>query len=595
MLQNVSWSVGRKKDKVKVLDSITGFFEPCTLTALIGKSRFSHAIGLSHTGSHGSHSSPFFHLYFLLNGFPSFPLVPSAGASGSGKSTLLDILSKRKTQGVIEGDIYYNEHRLTSSFARDHVGYIEQSPSLIANLTCEELLLYTAALQRPSWEDAKWQKGEIQKLMKLLGLLDRKDVIVGNDMVKGLSGGETKRVTIALGMIREPMVLYMDEPTSGLDSATANEIMKLVKNIAGGNRTVISSIHSPTAFCFGLFDNLLLLSSGNIAFFGKASEVEKFFSSVGFSRDLSYTASEWLVDLLTMSESLGDITEGYKTSAQAEHNTKYVERLLAESQVPSAEVDSSGDEMDLRKQQQLEVACKKNSFFKELLALVKFRTPRNYTDGAYLGSRIGDKILFMLVIVSLYWGKGKPSDGATYASSMQVLPSVLFMVVVLPAFGSSGYMPSLMLERPIFVRERADGNYRVISYLVYKVLEEFIVSIPVSLLFCVVIYYGVGMHGSLPLFWLTFLITQNIGVVLAYLVAAFAPTVDSANAILPCYVTLCLFFVGLLIPYAEIPVYWQWFSYITFLRYSWSALMLNVSFIIITTGLRTSLVFFDKN
>merc|ERR1712157_688584 len=338
----------------------------------------------------------------------------------------------------------------------------------------------TAALQRPSWEDAKWQKGEIQKL---------------------------------------------------------------VKNIAGGNRTVISSIHSPTAFCFGLFDNLLLLSSGNIAFFGKASEVEKFFSSVGFSRDLSYTASEWLVDLLTMSESLGDITEGYKTSAQAEHNTKYVERLLAESQVPSAEVDSSGDEMDLRKQQQLEVACKKNSFLKELLALVKFRTPRNYTDGAYLGSRIGDKILFM--------------------------------VVVLPAFGAAGYMPSLMLERPIFVRERADGNYRVFSYLLYKILEEFLLTIPISLLFTVVIYYGVGLHGSLLLFWLTFLVTQNIGIVLAYLVAAFSPTVDSANAFLPCYVTLCLFFVGLLIPYDDIPIYWQWFSYITFLKYSWSALMIN--------------------
>ena len=80
---------------------------------------------------------------------------------------------------------------------------------------------------------------------------------------------------------------------------------------------------------------------------------------------------------------------------------------------------------------------------------------------------------------------------------------------------------------------------------------------------------------SLGLFFLVFLITANIGIVLAYAIAAFAPTVDSANAILPCYVTLCLFFVGLLIPYGEIPVYWQWFSYITFLRYSWSALMLN--------------------
>merc|ERR1712157_247941 len=119
--------------------------------------------------------------------------------------------------------------------------------------------------------------------------------------------------------------------------------------------------------------------------------------------------------------------------------------------------------------------------------------------------------------------------------------------------------------------------------LLYKILEEFLLTIPISLLFTVVIYYGVGLHGSLLLFWLTFLITQNIGIILAYFVAAFSPTVDSANAILPCYVTLCLFFVGLLIPYEEIPVYWQWFSYITFLRYSWSALMLN-TFESIDTG-----------
>ena len=136
-------------------------------------------------------------------------------------------------------------------------------------------------------------------------------------------------------------------------------------------------------------------------------------------------------------------------------------------------------------------------------------------------------------------------------------------------------MPSLMLERPIFVRERADGNYHVISYLLYKVLEEFIVTVPLSALFCVAIYYGVGMHGSMVLFWLTFLVMNNIGIVLAYLVASFAPSVDSANAILPCYVVICLFFVGLLIPYKEIPVWWSWFAWICPLRYAWSALMMN--------------------
>ncbi|QDZ20061.1 ATP-binding cassette transporter [Chloropicon primus] len=514
-----------KKPREWILSSITGYFEPGTLTAIMG-------------------------------------------ASGSGKSSLLDILAKRKTQGTVEGRIFYGENPLTTDFARRHVGYVEQSPSLIANLTAEEMLLYTAALQRPAGEDPAWQKSEIHKLMDRLGLLGRKDVIVGDALAKGLSGGETKRVTIALGMIREPAVLYLDEPTSGLDSATANEIMKLVKDIADDDRTVATSIHSPTAFCFGLFDNLFLLASGRVAFFGRAAEAEEFLGTVGAARDLSYTTSEWLVELLAQPSSLAKITDGYEKSGLARENDEKVRRLQNMESPESGGAAAGG-------RRRRPVAETKKSFFQEVRALVKFRTPRNYTDGAYLGSRIGDKILFMLVIVSLYWGKGKPEGGASYASSMQVLPSVLFMVVVLPAFGAAGYMPSLMMERPIFVRERADGNYKVISYLLYKVVEEFVVTVPVSLLFCVVIYYGVGMHGSLALFWLIFLVTQNIGIVLAYLVAAFSPSVDSANAFLPCYVTLCLFFVGLLIPYGEIPVYWSWFTYITFLRYSWTALMMN--------------------
>ena len=128
---------GKKKKKMEwILSDITGYFAPGTLTALMG-------------------------------------------SSGSGKSSLLDILSKRKTQGTIEGDIFYDEQPLTGAFARDHVGYVEQSPSLIANLTAEELLLYTAALQRPASEDLSARKAEVARLMEKLGLLGRKDVVVG--------------------------------------------------------------------------------------------------------------------------------------------------------------------------------------------------------------------------------------------------------------------------------------------------------------------------------------------------------------------------------------------------------------------------------
>ena len=518
---------GKKKKKMEwILSDITGYFAPGTLTALMG-------------------------------------------SSGSGKSSLLDILSKRKTQGTIEGDIFYDEQPLTGAFARDHVGYVEQSPSLIANLTAEELLLYTAALQRPASEDPSARKAEVARLMEKLGLLGRKDVVVGGALTKGLSGGETKRVTIAIGMIRDPAVLFLDEPTSGLDSATANGIMKLVKGIAEEGRTVASAIHSPTAYCFGLFDRLLLLSGGRVSFLGEASGAVAFLTRAGISADEDYTASEWLVEILARPETLGRIAEVYSGSDLCRGNAVRVERLLS----------SDPPEREGALEAKSATQPQRWSPLREITALFRYRTPRNFTDGAYLGARVGDKILFMLVIISLYYGKGTPKGGSDLASSASafstVVPSVLFMVTVLPAFGAAGYMPSLMMERPIFVRERADGNYRVPSYLVYKVLEEFVVTVPISLLFCVAVYYGVGMQGDLGLFWLIFLVTQNIGIVLAYLVAAFAPSVDSANAILPCYVTICLFFVGLLIPYSEIPVYWQWFSYITFLKYSWSALMLN--------------------
>lgn len=410
IFKGLSWSIGKNEKKVTLIDDVTGFFEPCTLTALMG-------------------------------------------ASGSGKSSLLDILSKRKTQGVIEGKIFYDEFPLTSRFARKNVGYVEQNPALIANLTCQEMLLYTAALQRPPSEDVAWQKGEIEKLMQLLGLLARKDVLVGDALTKGLSGGETKRVSIALGMIREPMVLYLDEPTSGLDSSTANEIMRLVKGIANDNRTVIASIHSPTTFCFGLFDNLFLLSSGRLAYFGKAAVVEDFLESLEFCRETKYSMSEWLVDLLAQPSTIEKITNGYGNSALAQKNAETAGQLLARSLSPTSVGDPKSPSV-LSSSNGRHQAEGKNSILHELKWLMKFRTRRNYTSSAYLGSRIGDKVLFMLVIVSLYYDKGKvPESGVMdYSTAMQVIPAVLFMVVVLPAFGAAGMYCIVSVYRSVPVQ-----------------------------------------------------------------------------------------------------------------------------------------------
>ena len=153
--------------------------------------------------------------------------------------------------------------------------------------------------------------------------------------------------------------------------------------------------------------------------------------------------------------------------------------------------------------------------------------------------------------------------------------SMLFMWTTLPAFGAAAYVPSITLEKATYVRERNDGLYRPITYLLYKVLEEFIVAFFLSLVLALATYFAVNLNGSFFVFWLVYVLTLNIGIVLAYFVAALSPNIDVANAALPAYVVTLLFFAGLLITTNEMPDYWEWYSYINFVRYSWMGLVRN--------------------
>jgi ATP-binding cassette subfamily G (WHITE) protein 2 len=149
------------------------------------------------------------------------------------------------------------------------------------------------------------------------------------------------------------------------------------------------------------------------------------------------------------------------------------------------------------------------------------------------------------------------------------------MWVTLPAFGAAAYLPSIVLERALFVRERNDGLYRVITYLLAKAVDELLLALLTSLGVAAFVFYGVGFTGEFPLFWLTYYATLCFGIMLAYFVAAIAPNMDAANAILPTYVTALLFFGGLIINFQDMPVWWKWFSYIDPIKYGWGALMVN--------------------
>lgn len=141
---------------------------------------------------------------------------------------------------------------------------------MLGTLTVRETLTYSALLRLPNSMSREEVKGIVEGTIMEMGLQDCADRQIGNWQMRGISGGEKKRVSIALEILIRPCLLFLDEPTSGLDSAAAFFIIQAIKNLARDGRTVISSIHQPSSEVFALFDDLYLLSGGETVYFGEA-------------------------------------------------------------------------------------------------------------------------------------------------------------------------------------------------------------------------------------------------------------------------------------------------------------------------------------
>lgn len=148
--------------------------------------------------------------------------------------------------------------------------YVTQEDVLLGTLTVRETITYSAHLRLPTSMAKEDVSGIIEGTIIEMGLQDCADRLIGNWHLRGISGGEKKRLSIALEILTRPRLLFLDEPTSGLDSASAFFVVQTLRNVARDGRTVISSIHQPSSEVFALFDDLFLLSGGETVYFGEA-------------------------------------------------------------------------------------------------------------------------------------------------------------------------------------------------------------------------------------------------------------------------------------------------------------------------------------
>jgi ABC-type multidrug transport system ATPase subunit len=321
-------------------------------------------------------------------------LTALMGPSGCGKTTLLDVLAGRKTVGEISGEVRFGGEPASREFLRRYTGYCEQSDTLIPELTVEEMLLYTADLKRPRAQPAAEKRAAVEELLGVLALAGCRAVRIGSAAARGVSGGQAKRVNIGIALIANPRVLFLDEPTSGLDSFTANEVMSTVRSLAAGGITVCATIHSPTAYAFGLFDRLLLLLGGRVAYFGAAGQpaLSHFRGVPGAAAApglaVGESEAEWVVDLTTRADRegrAGDYTRAYAASPLAIEMTAETAGLLA----------AGGADLSAHSRKAL--AARRETVtpgWWQLRTLLKYRSPKHFASPDWLGPRIGDKVRF---------------------------------------------------------------------------------------------------------------------------------------------------------------------------------------------------------
>ena len=214
------------------------------------------------------------------------------GPSGAGKTTLLNTLTLQKlVGGTPTGDVRVDGEPLTTALYDRTCAYVEQSDSLWASLTAREHLEFATALYAST--------KDVDSLIAAVGLEDVQHTRAGNEIIRGLSSGNKRRLSVALALVKRPPVLFLDEPTSGVDSASAMRMMTFLKDIASStNAAVLCTIHQPPAAVFAGFDNAMVLSMGRVAYFGKASKMSEYLTSIGSPPSEGTNVAEFVLDLV---------------------------------------------------------------------------------------------------------------------------------------------------------------------------------------------------------------------------------------------------------------------------------------------------------
>ncbi|CAN0928275.1 ABC transporter G family member 25 [Linum grandiflorum] len=527
----------------------------------------------------------------ILNGITGMvspgEILAVLGPSGSGKSTLLNALAGRLNRtghSSLTGSVTANDDKkMTARQIVRRTGFVTQDDVLYPHLTVRETLVYCALLRLSTLSSRDDKVAAAEWAITELGLGKCADTMIGNSFVRGVSGGERKRVSIAHELLINPSLLILDEPTSGLDSTAAFRLVATLGQLAkGGKRTVVTSVHQPSSRVYQMFDSVLVLSEGRSLYFGKGCEAMGYFESVGYSPSFPMNPADFLLDLANGFSNLDGTAERDKPNVKQNLVASY--NAILAPKVKSACLEATVKEFSSvtnggnnnsssstrHRSYRGENRVSLTTWFHQFTILL-CRSLKERRHESFNTLRVFQVLAGALLAGLMWWH----SDFQDIQDRLGLLFFISIFWGVLPSFNAVFAFPQ---ERAIFMKERASGMYTLSSYFMARIVGDMPMELALPSIFIAMAYWMTGMKPDLGAFLLTLLIllgyvlvSQGLGLALG------AAIMDAKQASTLATVTMLAFVLTGGFYVHKVPACMAWMKYVSTTFYTYR-LLINVQY-----------------
>ncbi|KAG8177288.1 hypothetical protein JTE90_029424 [Oedothorax gibbosus] len=489
-------------------------------------------------------------------------LLAIMGASGAGKTTLLNVLTNRNLRRLnVEGEVLVNGQNVGKSISRMSA-YVQQDDLFIGTLKVREHLIFQALLRMDeniSYED---RMQRVDEVILELGLSKCADTMIGvAGSIKGISGGEAKRLAFAAEVLTNPALMFCDEPTSGLDSFMAQSVVSVLRSLAEGGRTIVCTIHQPSSETFEMFHHLLLLAEGRVAFRGEASDALAFFERAGLRCPVNYNPADFYIHNLAIipgkeKESKDKVSAICDQFAREHASDRHI---ISSTSFSDTEIKPS--------------ARYKASWFAQFKAVLWRSWISMIREPMTTKVRFMQSIVLALLLGFVYFRQKVDEKG------VMNINGALFIVLMNTTFSNMmAVINAFMIETPIFLREHWNGMYRTDVFFLCKTLAEAPILAGATIVFISINYWMVGLNPDFKAFLICMAILvlmANVSASFGYMVSCMSSSLNVALSIsIPLLMPLVLF-GGFYLNAGSVPVYFIWLKYISWIYYGNEALSIN--------------------